>query len=125
MFLKYKSVHTFEDTVKLTLDFLKSKGINVFSVIDHRKNANGAGLEMENETLILFGSPVISTLLMKENPKIGIELPSKLLIYSTNSDVYILYKDPEEFLKVYAIRESTDAIEKLKMLYKQIVEKVI
>ncbi|AGO60336.1 DUF302 domain-containing protein [Ferroplasma acidarmanus] len=125
MFLKYKSVHTFEETVKLATDFIKSKGITVFSIIDHRKNADNAGLEMQNETLILFGSPVVGTLLMKENPEIGIELPSKLLIYSTNSDVYILYKDPEEFLKVYAIRESTDAIEKLKMLYKQIVEQVI
>ncbi|ARD85143.1 DUF302 domain-containing protein [Ferroplasma acidiphilum] len=125
MFLKYKSVHTFEETVKLATDFIKSKGITVFSIVDHRKNADNAGLEMQNETLILFGSPVVGTLLMKENPEIGIELPSKLLIYSTNSDVYILYKDPEEFLKVYAIRESTDAIEKLKMLYKQIVEQVI
>ncbi|MGE9810408.1 DUF302 domain-containing protein [Ferroplasma acidiphilum] len=125
MFLKYKSVHTFEETVKLATDFIKSKGITVFSIVDHRKNADNAGLEMQNETLILFGSPVVGTLLMKENPENGIELPSKLLIYSTNSDVYILYKDPEEFLKVYAIRESTDAIEKLKMLYKQIVEQVI
>ena len=105
MFLKYKSVHTFEETVKLATDFIKSKGITVFSIVDHRKNADNAGLEMQNETLILFGSPVVGTLLMKENPEIGIELPSKLLIYSTNSDVYILYKDPEEFLKVYAIRE--------------------
>ena len=125
MFLTYNSVHPFEEPVQLATDFIKSKCLTVFSIVDHRKNADNAGLEMQNETLILFGSPVVGTLLMKENPEIGIELPSKLLIYSTNSDVYIMYKDPEEFLKVYAIRESTDAIEKLKMLYKQIVEQVI
>ena len=78
---------------------------------------SGAGLRIPRgsgnyETVIIFGSPVTGTLLMKENPEIGIELPSKLLIYSTNSDVYLLYKDPDEMLELYGIRESRDAIQK-------------
>ncbi len=125
MLIKCKSTHGFEDTVNLVVNFLKSKGVTVFSIIDHRKNAKEVGLNMENETVIIFGSPVTGTLLMKENPEIGIELPSKLLIYSTNSDVYLLYKDPDEMLELYGIRESRDAIQKLKMLYRLIANQVI
>ena len=125
MLIKCKSTHGFEDTVNLVVNFLKSKGVTVFSIIDHRKNAKEVGLNMENETVIIFGSPVTGTLLMKENPEIGIELPSKLLIYSTNDDVYLLYKDPDEMLELYGIRESRDAIQKLKMLYRLIANQVI
>jgi uncharacterized protein (DUF302 family) len=125
MLIKCQSAHGFEDTVNLVVDFLKSKGVTVFSIIDHKKNAKEVGLNMENETVIIFGSPVTGTLLMKENPEIGIELPSKLLIYSTNDDVYLLYKDPDEMLELYGIRESRDAIQKLKMLYRLIANQVI
>ena len=37
---------------------------------DNLLNAKEVGLNMENETVIIFGSPVTGTLLMKENPEI-------------------------------------------------------
>ncbi len=125
MFVKYKSAHNFEDTVNLASNFLKSKEIKIFAIIDHRKNAEEVGLTMENEILIIFGSPVTGTLLMKENPEVGIDLPAKLLIYSTNNDVYILYKNPGELVDLYGIHKSGDVIEKLKMLYKLMINQLI
>jgi uncharacterized protein (DUF302 family) len=125
MLIKNKSAHSFDKTVDIILKFLKSKEINVFSVIDHRKNAEEAGLTMENETVIFFGSPVVGTLLMKENPEIGIELPSKILIYSTGDNTYILHKDPEELRQSYKITENRNAIEKLERLYRTIINNVI
>ncbi|WP_337860374.1 DUF302 domain-containing protein [Ferroplasma sp.] len=125
MFIKNKSAHSFDKTVSLTLEFLKLKAIKVFSVVNHQKNAEEIGLIMENETVIFFGSPAVGTLLMKENPEIGIELPSKLLIYSIGDDTYILYKDPEELVNLYGIKEARNAIEKLNLLYRLIVNNII
>lgn len=125
MLIKHQSTHTFEETVNLIIDFLKSKDIKIFSIIDHRKNADEVGLTMKNETVIIFGSPVTGTLLMKENPEIGIDLPAKLLVYSTDKDVFVLYKDPEELIDLYNIHESRGVIMKLKMLYELIMKQVI
>jgi uncharacterized protein (DUF302 family) len=125
MLIKHQSAHTFEETVNLIIDFLKSKDIKIFSIIDHRKNADEVGLTMKNETVIIFGSPVTGTLLMKENPEIGIDLPAKLLVYSTDKDVFVLYKDPDELIDLYKIQESRGVIMKLKMLYELIMKQVI
>jgi uncharacterized protein (DUF302 family) len=124
MLIKAKSEHGFDETINIIVDFLKSRGIKIFSVIDHKKNAGDVGLTMENEAVIIFGSPVTGTLLMKENPEIGIDLPAKLLVYSTNNDVYLLYKDPDTMIDFYGIRESKDALKKLKLLYQLAVNQV-
>jgi len=125
MLIKHQSAHSFEETANLIIDFLKSKDIKIFSVIDHRKNADEVGLTMQNETVIIFGSPVTGTLLMKENPEIGIDLPAKLLVYSTDKDVFVLYKDPDELIDLYGISKTKDVIKKLKMLYDLILKQVI
>ncbi|WMT52222.1 MAG: DUF302 domain-containing protein [Ferroplasma sp.] len=124
MFIKDKSKYGFQDTVKIVKDFLKSRNFEIFAEIDHRKNAINAGMDMQNETVLIFGSPSSGTLLMEENPEIGIELPAKLLIYSTNNDVYLLYKNPEELIDTYKIRDQKDVLKKLKVLFDNIINTV-
>jgi uncharacterized protein (DUF302 family) len=124
MFIKDKSRYGFQDTVKIIKDFLKQRNFEIFAEIDHRKNAKEAGMDMQNETVLIFGSPAAGTLLMEENPEIGIELPSKLLIYSTNDDVYLLYRNPEELIDIYKIRDQKEILKKLKILFDNIINAV-
>ncbi|WP_287950846.1 DUF302 domain-containing protein [Acidiplasma sp.] len=124
MFIKDKSRYGFEDTVRIIKNFLKEKNFEIFAEIDHRKNAIKAGLDMQNETVLIFGSPIAGTHLMEENPEIGIELPAKLLIYSTNDDVYLFYRNPEELIDTFKIMEYRDVLKKLKSLFDNIINVV-
>jgi uncharacterized protein (DUF302 family) len=124
MFIKTKSRYGFQETVKIIKDFLKEKDVDVFAEIDHRRNAIKVGMDMQNETVLIFGSPSGGTLLMEENPEIGIELPAKLLVYSTNDDVYLLYKNPEELIDTYKIRDYKEVLKKLKVLFDNITNAV-
>ncbi len=119
--IKIKSKYSFDETVNNILDSLKSKNIAVFATIDHQRNAENANIIMEPEKLILFGSPTVGTPLMNENRDIGIELPSKLLIYKENEGVYIVYRNPEMLIKDYGIDKSMDYMMKLKTLVESIV----
>ncbi len=118
--IKIKSKYGFDETVNKILDSLKSKNINVFATIDHEKNAETVNMEMNPEKLILFGSPAAGTPLMNENPDIGIELPSKFLVYKKN-DVYIVYRNPEILIKDYNINKSANNMMKLKTIIESIV----
>ena len=119
--IKIKSKYSFDETVNNILNSLKSKNIAVFATIDHQKNAENVNIKMEPEKLILFGSPAVGTPLMNENPDIGIELPSKLLIYKKNEITHIVYRNPEMLKNDYGIDKSKDYIMKLKTLIESIV----
>ncbi|MCL4453799.1 DUF302 domain-containing protein [Ferroplasma sp.] len=124
MFIKDKSKYGFQETVKIVKDFLKGRNFEIFAEIDHRKNAINAGMDMQNETVLIFGSPSAGTLLMEENPEIGIELPARLLIYSTNDNVYLLYKNPEELIDTYKIMDQKEVLKKLKVLFDNVINAV-
>jgi uncharacterized protein (DUF302 family) len=46
------------DTVTRLTDLIAAKGMKVLAVIDQRAEANQAGLELRDTTLVLFGSPL-------------------------------------------------------------------
>lgn len=120
--IKVKSKYDFDGTVDKILDALKSKNVSVFATVDHKKNAETVNMKMESEKLILFGSPAVGTPLMNENNDIGIELPSKLLIYKKDNDIYVVYKDPEILMKEYNIKNSKENLIKLKNLIESIIK---
>jgi len=122
--IKTKSKYNFEVTVDKILESFKSNKIAVFTTIDHEKNAEGVNLKMNPEKVILFGSPIVGTPLMVENPDIGIELPSKLLVYERDNDTYVIYKDPEAIIKDYDIENYKDNLIKLKTLIESIIKQL-
>jgi len=59
---------------------LKTKGLTHFATIDHKVNANKIGLELNEDTVVIFGNPKVGTLLMQCNPSLGIDLPLRILL---------------------------------------------
>lgn len=51
-------------TVTRLPSLLDAKGMTRFAVIDQRAAAKGAGLDLRDTTLVLFGSPVAGTPVM-------------------------------------------------------------
>jgi uncharacterized protein (DUF302 family) len=50
--IKVKSEYDFNTTLSRAVSAIKNRGITIFSIIDHRKNAEQAGMSMESSTLV-------------------------------------------------------------------------
>jgi len=80
-FVTTQSTHSVSDTMSRLVKAIEAKGLKVFSRIDHAKGAKSIGESLKPAQVVLFGHPKLGTILMKAEPKIGLDLPLKVLIY--------------------------------------------
>ena len=74
---------------------LADRGIEVLASIDHAAGARGAGLELADEVVVFFGNPAIVTGLMQDDPRAGIDLPLRIVLWNDNGTTYAAYRDPQ------------------------------
>ena len=119
--IKVKSEYDFNTTLSRALSAIKNRGITIFSIIDHRKNAEQAGMNMESSTLIIFGNPQSGTKLMQDKPSIAIDLPLKLLISEEDGKTIIRYYNLLHLAKTHSLEKNLDTINKVSGLLNSIV----
>ncbi|MGC9133985.1 MAG: hypothetical protein C0171_06865 [Caldisphaera sp.] len=110
MILTYKSKYEFNELkIKLESIIIK-KGMKIFAIIDHTKNASSVGMKMNRSILYIFGNPRNGTLLMNQDMRIGVILPLKLLIWENeNKELLITYYTIYDVLKDFKLNnESLD-----------------
>lgn len=95
-------------TVEQLVTAAATHGATVFAVIDHAANAAAIGLELAPTTVVIFGNPAVGTPLMREEPSVALDLPSRVLIREVDAGtVEVVYLDPA----VLAERHGLDADE--------------
>ena len=108
------SSDSLDETVERLKDLLQSKGITLFSLVDHSGEAEKVGMKMPPTKLLIFGSPKGGTPLMLAAPSIAIDLPLKILVWedtegkvrlSFNSSDYLARRHgiPQDLLKNIAV----------------------
>src|SRR5437016_5501467 len=89
------SNHSVEETIEKLKAILQSKGITLFALIDHSREAAKAGMEMRPTKLLIFGNPKGGTPVMLAAPSSAIDLPLKILIWEdVEGKVWITYNSP-------------------------------
>jgi uncharacterized protein (DUF302 family) len=81
-------------TVERLIGMLQEKGMTLFAVIDQSAAARQVGLELRDTTLVIFGSPVAGTPVMKASPLSALDLPLKVLIWSDEGHTKVSYYAP-------------------------------
>jgi len=70
------------------------KGLAVFTVIDHKANAANVNMQLNESKLIIFGNPMVGTLLMQEDMTIALDLPLRILVYTdVDNKTKVAYRD--------------------------------
>jgi len=93
--LRITSNHSVDETVTRLQGILQSKGVKLFTTVDHSGEAGGAGLKMPNTKLLIFGNPKAGTPLMLASPSTALDLPLKVLIAEDAAGkVWISYNSP-------------------------------
>ena len=82
------------DTVARLRELLAEKNVKLFSVIDQRAEARGAGLDLRDTTLVIFGNPAVGTPVMDAAPLSALDLPLKVLIWDDAGQTKVSYYAP-------------------------------
>src|SRR4030095_10353908 len=77
------SSRPFEDTLNALVASVKHRQVEVFGMVDHAVNAQGAGLTLGRTTVVTFGGAKAGTPLMQAHQTLGLGLPLRALVYET------------------------------------------
>jgi uncharacterized protein (DUF302 family) len=108
------SHHSVSDTSDRLVKLLETKGMTVFSRIDHAAGAQKVGIDLRPTTLIIFGNPKVGSPLMKCSQSAGLDLPQKALIYQNEQgQVWLSYNDPAYLKDRHQIKGCEEVLNKV------------
>jgi uncharacterized protein (DUF302 family) len=87
--------------------------LTVFAWIDHAAAAREAGLELADEEVVVFGNPRAGTPLMQSDPRIGVELPLRILVWADAEGVFLGYRNPRELAADYDVAQHESTLEQM------------
>ncbi len=111
-----RSALGYAETTSLLTAAIARRGLAVFARIDHAAGAREVGLELADEEVVLFGSPRSGTPLMQEDPRIGIELPLRMLVWREGEQVLLAHHDPRELGGSYEVSGHEQTLEQMAAL---------
>ena len=98
------SHHSVEQTMDKLKNILQSKGVTLFTVIDHSREAEKVGMKMPPTKLLIFGNPKAGTPLMLAAPSSAIDLPLKILIWEdAHGKTWLSYNSPDYMQKRHGL----------------------
>jgi uncharacterized protein (DUF302 family) len=91
---------------------LDAHGLQLFARIDHAAGARLADVDLEPDVLLIFGKTSVGTPLMQADPRAGIELPLRMLIWQDGDGTYVGYLDPRELANRYDLDGHHETLER-------------
>src|ERR1700736_2823287 len=97
------SPHSYAETSGRLIAAIQQRSLTVFARIDHAGAAREAGLELPDEEVVVFGNPRAGTPLMQSDPRVGIELPLRVLVWADAEagTTKLGFSDPRELADHY------------------------
>jgi uncharacterized protein (DUF302 family) len=91
---------------------LDAHGLQLFARIDHATGARKAGVELNPNVLLIFGNTSVGTPLMQADPRVGVELPLRMLIWEDGGGTHVGYLDPRELADRYGLDGQQQTLER-------------
>ena len=104
------------ETVTRLLDAISQKGSMVFAQIDHAAAAREVGMDLPDEVVIVFGNPRAGTPLMQTDPRVGIELPLRMLVWNQGAQAIVGYNDPKDLVGPYDLTAQATTLDAMSSL---------
>jgi len=110
----------YSETLSRLLEATAHRGLTVFAQIDHAEAAREVGMELADEAVVVFGNPRAGTPLMQEDPKIGIELPLRILVWNDGEQTMLGYNDPRDLSRLYQVAPRAVTLEAMSALLEEL-----
>jgi uncharacterized protein (DUF302 family) len=111
-----RSASGYRETVGRLSEAIERRGLTVFGRIDHAAAARESGLELADEEVVVFGNPRAGTPLMQSDPRIGIDLPLRILVWADAEGVLLGYRDPRELAADYDVAQHESTLKQMATL---------
>ena len=111
-------------TVQLLTTAVQRRDVTLFAAIDHGGGARAAGLPLPDEVLLILGTPAGGTPLMQADPRAGIDLPLRILVWSHDGETRVAYRDPRAMVDDFSLADHTETLGKLRHLLSELVAEV-
>lgn len=95
---------------------IEARGITLFATIDHAGGARAVGLDLADEVLLVFGSPMVGTSLMQADPRVGLDLPLRMLVWAEAGVTRLAHHDPGSLSDRYRLAGQEPGLAKLTAL---------
>jgi len=95
---------------------IAERGLAVLGRVDHAAGARAAGLELAPEEVILFGNAIAGTPLMESDPRVGVELPLRMLVWQDPDGTRLGYRDPRALSDAYELTGLEETLERMHLL---------
>ena len=109
-------------TAERLIAAIEDRGLTVFARIDHAAAAREAGMELAAEEVVLFGNPRAGTPLMQADPRVGVELPLRILIWEDGESALLGHHDPRELAREYDLEPHHEILERMAALLDELVD---
>lgn len=104
---------SYETAVARLITAIEERGLAVLARVDHAAGARAAGLELASEEVVFFGNPTAGTPLMQSDPRVGIELPLRMLVWQDQDGTRFAYRDPRKFSEVYDLAGHEETLDRM------------
>ena len=118
------SRHDVPTTVRLLTAALQRRGIRLFAAIDHGAGARDAGLLLPDEIVLVFGNPAVGTPLMQADPRAGIDLPLRMLVWLQDGRTSVAFRDPQGMVDDFSVAAEAGTLRIMRGLLDQLVDDV-
>lgn len=115
------SPDTVAETVSRMVAGLSRRGIALFATIDHAANAREVGLDLADEVLLVFGNPTAGTQLMQADPRAGLDLPLRVLVWATPENTRVGFRDPAALADSHDLAGCEAVLAKLRVVLDDLV----
>jgi uncharacterized protein (DUF302 family) len=118
------SAHDFGETIQRLTSAIDARGLQLLACFDHAGGAREFGLQLADESVLVFGHPRTGTPLMRADPRVGIALPLRLLVWADTDRVRVGYDDPREWVHDYSVTEQRQTLEAMASLLEALAGEV-
>jgi len=117
-----RSTKNFAQTRDDLLAAIESRGLKVFTVIDHQKGAASIDIEIEPAATIVFGNPRGGTPLMQADPAIAVELPLKAAVVQQRGEVFVVMQNLDRFATHYDLETEATRLGNIQNMIKGLLQ---
>jgi uncharacterized protein (DUF302 family) len=108
-------------TVARLVAAVERRHLTIFARIDHSELARLVDLELPPVEVVLFGNPSTGTPLMLSDPRVGIDLPLRMLVWEDGMPMALVgYHDPHELAGRYDLTKHRATLDRMADLLAEI-----
>ena len=108
-------------TVARLIATLERRELTIFAHIDHAAHARQAELSLPAMDVVVFGNPAAGTGLMAADPRVGLDLPLRMLVWEEAPLLaFVGYHDPRELAGSYELAQQKETLDRMAELLESV-----